>query len=85
MCFSQYFKGGADSPDPEKTDNPWDTSVPASRRSSMGLKPELLVTTTAPDEPGEDGDDDERGSSGDKMTMSRLMTLLPVLFIFTFL
>ena len=72
-CY--FWLGGLESPGPEKTENPWD-SVAASRRSSISsVKPEVLVTTI----PSVDKEDEDRASAGsEKMTMSRLMTLLPV-------
>ena len=71
---------GPDSPTgPNPTDNPWGIDQ-ASRRSSHGsTKPEVLVTTIpSVDQSGAAEEDQEQGSGEGKMTMSKLMSLLPV-------
>ena len=67
---------GPDSPTgPNPTDNPWGIDQ-ASRRSSHGsTKPEVLVTTI----PSVDQKEDDPVPEG-KMTMTKLMSLLPVYF-----
>ena len=70
---------GPDSPGPGATENPWPGE---SRRSSHGsTKPEVLVTTIASEDHGSAHPDDEQeGQEGGKMTMAKLMSLLPVSF-----
>ena len=71
-AFPDIFQGRPDSPGPEKTKNPWE-SEGASRRSSISAKPEVLVTTSATEEPA-----NAQAEGGGKMTVPRLMSLLPV-------
>ena len=71
---------GPDSPTgPAPTDNPWAHDV--SRRSSHGsARPEVLVTTIASVDQSSAAEEDQAENAEGKMTMTKLMSLLPVYF-----
>ena len=69
---------GPDSPTgPAPTENPFDIS----RRSSHGsARPEVLVTTIASVDQSSAAEEDQEEKAEGKMTMTKLMSLLPVYF-----
>ena len=69
-----------DSPGPPPTENPWAIEATTSRRSSMAsVRPEVLITKVPPHADDEEADSEGSGGKKEKMSMERLMTLLPVI------